>query len=205
VRERSILTRMGMKFMGVDVGAVRKGFDVALLDGDAVELQARCTADEVVAWARRSQPRVIAIDSPAAWAPPGESSRRDERELVRAGICNIRWTPSEAAAADRPYYAWIVNGLALYGALADGPWEVIECFPTASWTRWAGRRGTRRRAAWTREALAGLDLRGLPARTNQDQRDAIAAALTARDHAEERTEAFGAIQVSRPTPASARA
>jgi hypothetical protein len=36
---------------------------------------------------------------------------------------------------------------------------------------------------------------GMPRRTNQDQRDAIAAAVTARQHTQGLTESFGAIVV----------
>ena len=91
------------------------------------------------------------------------------------------------------YYEWIVEGLRLYDALAREPVEVVECFPTASWTRWHGSREGCSRAAWTREALAALNLEGLPSRTNQDVRDAIAAALTARDYAHDHFDAFGDI------------
>jgi hypothetical protein len=51
--------------------------------------------------------------------------------------------------------------------------------------------------AWIREGLAKLGLDNLPARTNQDQRDAIAAALTAREHTFGQTQAIGAIIVPR--------
>src|SRR5207244_8879341 len=66
----------------------------------------------------------------------------------------------------------------LYGAL-DGL-ETVECFPTATWTRLAGPRGRRTRAAWSSHALAELGLAGVPAGLGQDGRDAIAAAVTAR-------------------------
>ena len=46
--------------------------------------------------------------------------------------------------------------------------EVIEVFPTASWTRWQGKRGPWTRAAWTRQGLAAFGLELVPARTNQD-------------------------------------
>ena len=78
------------------------------------------------------------------------------------------------------YYGSIIEGLALFDALAARGVEAIEVFPTASWTRWHGKRGTQTRSAWTRQGLAALGLDGLPPRTNQDQRDAIAAAMTAR-------------------------
>ena len=73
--------------------------------------------------------------------------------------------------------------------------EVIEVFPTASWTRWHGKRGAQTRAAWTRQGLAALGLESVPARTNQDQRDAIAAAVTARQHSLALTETMGEIVV----------
>jgi hypothetical protein len=46
-----------------------------------------------------------------------------------------------------------------------------------------------------------LGLDGVPSRTNQDGRDAIAAALSARDYEHGRSQPFGAIVV--PAPARA--
>ncbi len=87
------------------------------------------------------------------------------------------------------------EGLCLYEALEGAAVRTIEVFPTASWTRWSGRRGATRRSTWTRAGLAHLPLDNIPARTNQDQRDAIAAALTARQHSDKLTEVFGDIVV----------
>jgi predicted nuclease with RNAse H fold len=185
--------------MGVDVGGRRKGFDVALLgDRRLVGWRRRQSVEQVVAWAESAAPRVIAIDSPRSCAPPGATHRPEEKEL-RAAVCGIRWTPPRAALDGNPYYEWIVEGLSLYEALADLPARVIECFPTASWTRWHGDRNGRSRSAWSREALGAVDLCGIPRRTSQDLRDAIAAALTARDYDEGRYEAFGEIVVPRPS------
>jgi predicted nuclease with RNAse H fold len=89
------------------------------------------------------------------------------------------------------------EGLALFDALRGRGQSVIEVFPTASWTRWIGARGTRSRAGWTRSGLGALGLAGLPARTNQDERDAIAAAITARQHTHGLTESIGEIVVPR--------
>ena len=93
------------------------------------------------------------------------------------------------------YYAWIIEGLALFDALVMPGVAVIEVFPTASWTRWHGKRGSRSRSAWTRQGLAALGLEGVSARTNQDQRDAIAAAMTGRQHTLNMTETMGEIVV----------
>ena len=119
------------------------------------------------------------------------------RRTSLAGSCSIRWTPPRARLEANPYYEWIVEGLRLYNALADQPVDVIECFPTASWTRWHGARNGRRRSLWTCEALAALQLEDVPLRTNQDMRDAIAAALTARDYERGRFQNFGDIVVPR--------
>ena len=139
-------------------------------------------------------PRVAAIDSPRTCAPGGQTARQGERQLANS-ICGIRWTPDESHVQASAYYAWIIEGLALFKALAMRGVEVIKVFPTASWTRWHGQRGSRTRPAWTRQGLAALGLDGVPARTNQDQRDAIAAAMTARQHTVAMTETIGDIVV----------
>lgn len=183
-------------WLGVDVGGKRKGFDVALVnDQRLLDLQGRLTREAVVEMVDKHRPRVVAIDSPRCCAPDGEATRAGERQLAKT-ICGIRWTPDESRVRDgNLYYAWIVEGLDLYGSLANGEMEVIEVFPTASWTRWYGKRGSRSRSAWSREGLASLDLAGVLERTNQDQRDAIAAAVTARLFGQGMTEAIGEIIV----------
>jgi predicted nuclease with RNAse H fold len=184
-------------WLGVDVGGRRKAFDVALLDDRRlIGWRPRQSVDQVVAMVEAAKPTVIAIDSPRACAPPGHTHRPEEKEL-RDAVCGIRWTPAEAQLEGNPYYEWIVEGLRLYDALTRLPVHVIECFPTASWTRWHGARRGRRRSAWTRQALAARALPGVPARTNQDMRDAISAALTARDYERGRCQRFGDIVVPR--------
>jgi predicted nuclease with RNAse H fold len=183
------------RWLGVDVGGRRKGFDVAVVGGDQViTLGRRLSCEDVVAVAERHRPEVIGIDSPRACAPDGARSRDDERLLARS-VCGIRWTPDAARVSGGGYYEWIVEGLELYRALAGYDGEVVEVFPTASWTRWHGPRGRRPRSSWTRQALAALGLAGVPERTSQDQRDAIAAAVTARQHSAGETERFGEIVV----------
>lgn len=181
--------------MGVDVGGKRKQFDVALIDESRLlELLDRQRVEDVVAWVDSVRPTIVAIDSPRSCAPPGHGVRPDERAL-RAAVCGIRWTPSRDRLDGSDYYEWIREGLQLYEALEGLAAEVIECFPTAAWTRWSGERGGRARSSWTREALARLELADVPLRTNQDQRDAIAAAVTAREYAHGRCECFGEIVV----------
>jgi predicted nuclease with RNAse H fold len=177
------------------VGAQRKGFDVALIDERRLlRLERGLDREAVVAAAERDRPALVGIDSPRSCAPSGQSARESEREISRR-ICGIRWTPDETRVRGNAYYAWIVEGLALFEALIARQSLVIEVFPTASWTRWAGPRGVRTRARWTQSALPALAVEGIPERTNQDLRDAIAAAVTARQHTHGLTETVGEIVV----------
>jgi predicted nuclease with RNAse H fold len=186
---------------GVDVGAERKGFHVAVVDEDGLvagPTQA-ATPAAVVAWLEPHRPHLVAVDSPRRPAPDGKRSRPDERDLARA-VCGIRYTPDLVSLARSPrYYAWVRHGFALYDALARAGWEPIECFPTATWTRLGGPRQGVPRGLWSRAVLAAQGLGRLPLRMSQDARDATGAALTARLHAQGRTEAFGEIVVPRAT------
>jgi predicted nuclease with RNAse H fold len=187
-----------MTAVGIDVGGRRKGFHGAAVRGSEVVAGPERLADvaTAVAWVVDLAPTVVALDSPGTCAPPGASSRADERELARA-VCGIRWTPGRSRLAGNPYYEWVEHGLELYAALeaagiaAD---RLVETFPTAAWTIWAGPRGKIPRAEWSAAALADLGLAGVPdRRLSQDDRDAVAAALVARLHAEGASTAYGEI------------
>jgi len=182
---------------GIDVGGRRKGFHAAVIDGAGVHAGPTRlpSAAAVIDWLLPHDPAVVAVDSPRRPAEDGSSSRACERRLARE-VCGLRFTPDRRRLNGNRYYEWILNGFALYDALAAGSWEVVECFPTASWWRWAGpRRGTR--AAWSHQALGLLGLGCVPARLGQDGRDAIAAAVTARLYAAGETESYGEIVVPR--------
>jgi hypothetical protein len=191
--------------VGVDVG---KSFDLVAIDEvHIVEQPTRVeTVQEAIEWIRHVKPLLAAVDGPRSPAPDGERSRPCEREFLAAKICNIRATPDRATIAGRvdSYYGWIENGFALYGALCADSTAAIECFPTASWTRWVGRRGGRTRASWTADGLGALKLAATPTRTNQDVRDAIAAAVTARAHVQGRTETFGDLVIPLPSAEAVR-
>jgi predicted nuclease with RNAse H fold len=194
-----------MSFAGIDVGGRRKGFHGAGVTATGIVAgpQRLANVEGVLQWLDALGPSVVALDSPMTCAPPGERSRAGERALMKE-VCGIRWTPDEAKLEGNAYYEWIVCGRELYEALdrerARTGWEVIEVFPTASWTVWAGLRGSLRRARWTRQALEDMALDGLPARRlNQDDRDAIAAAITARLHAQGKSRTFGEIVVPTDT------
>jgi predicted nuclease with RNAse H fold len=189
------MLRLVARWAGVDVGGKRKGFDVAVIDDyQVLALRNRQGCQQVVDLVTAYQPALVAIDSPRSYAPEGQTAREGELQLARS-ICAIRWTPDARRVRESPYYAWILEGLALFDALSGSDVEAIEVFPTASWTRWHGKRGPQTRAAWTRQGLAASGLDDVPARTNQDQRDAIAAAMTARQHTLAKTEMIGDIVV----------
>jgi predicted nuclease with RNAse H fold len=198
---------MNAWYAGIDVGGRRKGFHAAGVSATEVVAGPHRLAkvEGVLQWLDALEPTVVALDSPMTCAPPGEGSRAGERALMK-DVCGIRWTPDETKLEGNAYYEWIVCGRELYEALdrerARTGWEVIEVFPTASWTVWAGPRGSLRRGRWTRQALEGMALDGLPPRRlNQDDRDAIAAAITARLHAQGRSRRFGEIVVPTHSPA----
>ncbi len=182
---------MSRAWIGVDVGGKRKGFDVAVIDESRlVDLRRRLDVTAVAGLVEEHRPEVVAIDSPCCFAAPGRRTRESELELNRE-VCGIRWTPDEEMAQG-PYYEWVHEGLALHRALeGSSKSEVIEVFPTASWTRWLGPRGQLSRSRWTSKGVQALALEGIPAKTNQDQRDAIAAAVTARECSAGGTEALG--------------
>jgi predicted nuclease with RNAse H fold len=179
----------------VDVGGPRKGFDVALVDERRLLwLESGLRSRPLIELIESERPIAVAIDSPRSCAAPGKTARDSERHLASL-ICGIRWTPDETRVRASPYYAWVAEGLALFDALEAVGVEAIEVFPTASWTRWLGRRGTQTRSAWSQQGMAALGLEGVPTRTNQDQRDAIAAAVTACQHTHGLTQKIGEIIV----------
>jgi predicted nuclease with RNAse H fold len=188
-----------VKCAGVDVGGRRKGFHGVVIDGRAIVAgpERLRSADEATAWLAANGAQLVAVDSPIAPAPRGRASRVSEREL-RQAVCGIRYTPDRAGLDVNPvYYEWIDNGLELYAALAAAGLASVECFPTASWTRWFGTRGLDSRARWTSRSLGSLSLAGVPARLNQDARDAVCAALTARAVSRGEVDWFGPIAVPR--------
>lgn len=207
--------RRAAVWAGIDVGGRRKGFHVAILReaGHGPELPERprrlATPRDVVRWLGHWAPALVAVDSPRMLA---DDRRRfaGERRLARE-VCRVRYTPTRAALRRQKlsraptYYEWIECGLEVYAALAAAGLRAIESFPTAAWTRWAGPRRGRPRARWSAQALRRLGLHGVPRRLGQDERDAIAAAATAREFEAGRCERFGTIVVPRGRRSARRA
>ena len=171
---------------GVDVGGRRKGFHLAVIEGDRVtELDHYPDAQTLAARLVELKPQAVGIDSPSEWAPEGEKSRPVERDFARKKICGIRYTPDLATAQAHPgtYYEWIFNGMELWDALCVHPHfegRLFEVFPTASWTIWHGPRGGRRREEWSHEALLALPLQLPDLMWTQDLRDAVGASFTVK-------------------------
>jgi hypothetical protein len=93
-------------WLGVDVGAERKGFDVAAVDERSLVLLCGGLAvGGVLGLVDERSPVLVAVDSPRSCAPAGHTSRADERE-VRRRVCGIRWTPDLTEVGRGDYYAW---------------------------------------------------------------------------------------------------
>ena len=180
---------------GVDVGGPVKGFHYAVLSGAGLVDSGRADSPDRLATAIASHaPTVVAVDGPRSLAPDGLAGRPCERDFLGEGMCGLRLTPDRATMVARGgenHLAWIGRGLDLYRRLDAGPWQVIECFPTAAWTVWGGARNGRSRARWSAAVLAGFELSGVPARMSQDARDALGAALTALAFARGMHRSFG--------------
>ena len=101
--------------------------------------QRHTECEAVAELVEKERPTVVAIDSPQCCAPMGRSARDGERQVAKS-IRGTRWTPDERHVYASAYHAWIVEGLTFFHALATCDVEVIEVFPTASWTRWHGKR-----------------------------------------------------------------
>ena len=179
---------------GVDVGGRRKGFHVALIGRRRLlHLERASSAATAAALLRAHRPVLVAVDGPRRAAATGRA-RDDEIAFARAGICHIRFTPTARVVRSNPHFEWVCHGLELYELIDRDGLRAIECFPTASWTVWGGRRSGNR-AGWSDRVLRRMGLGSVPDRLGQDFRDAIGAALTAREHDQGRTRAYGEIVV----------
>ncbi|MBD2719205.1 DUF429 domain-containing protein [Synechococcus sp. FACHB-909] len=177
--------------VGIDVGGPRKGFHAVALSGGAYAAQlATSDVQDLAHWCRSVvQASVIAIDAPCRWSSDGRA-RPCERELRQQGIiCFASPTRQAAVAHPNGYYNWMLQGEALYQALAashplvarlpiNGP-GCFETFPHAiTWHLRGGQAQASQKRAQRRAVLqqAGIDLAPL---TSIDWIDAALCALTA--------------------------
>ncbi len=173
--------------MGIDV-AIARGLDIVVLDDShrvvfgPTTLRLADLADLI----RRTEPHVIAIDSPPAWGSSGKS-RPIERQLQALGI-NIFPTP--AAEFARDLHRWMETGFEVFKVAGDLGYPLhtggassarisIEVFPHASAVMLRGSLASVgvAKSVWRRAALeaAGVDCSEM---RTADHLDAALAALT---------------------------
>jgi len=118
-------------------------------------------------------------------------------------VCSIHYTPDEQAVTDGgDLYEWVRYGFEVRTALEAAGVACVEVFPTATATRVIGERGERPRARWTATAVAALGIKGLASNMNQDERDCVLAAYSAREHVAGRSDVYGTIVVPRAAAAA---
>lgn len=177
-------------FVGIDVGQSRH--HVAVVDAKGALTSygvpsAGYDTNSAVALVRELTPACVAIDAPREPAHPGSMSRACERDVQRTVGCRIFPTPDAERLAGHWGEGWTRAGFELFRALEHRSVpHVVEVFPTATRTVWAGARPAGAgKARWSdhvcRLYAASLTTDALlPARWNQHQRDALTAAWTAR-------------------------
>jgi len=184
--------------VGIDVGGMRKGFHAVALTGGRYAVQCT-TADvgELVAWCRKIDASVIAVDAPCRWSTDGRA-RPAERQLMKKGIWCFS-TPTRQRAIEHPgnHYGWMLRGEALFQVLksthplcSQPPAKGLKCcfetFPHAiAWHLTGGKAVAKKKRAQRRALLeeAGINLDEL---TNIDLVDAALCALTANHLADGR-------------------
>ena len=173
----------GSRVIGLDLTAsAKKATGVALLDGKQVQTCSIDTDDELLAYIRKHQPRIVSIDSPLGLPGGGAEIKKS------AGI--VRLAESDLASIGIPAYPALIDsmkpltlrGIALkqkIESLHPAP-VVIESYPGAAQDILALPR-KQRGLELLREGLRGIGLNGpgLDAKSH-DEIDAITSALVGR-------------------------
>ncbi len=105
---------------GVDVGGPCKGFHAVALKNGAFHGHTDSDSPaKIAAWCKSKNATVVAVDAPCKWSATGRA-RTAERALMRKGIWCFS-TPDRDSAAGHPknHYGWMLNGEALFKALAS--------------------------------------------------------------------------------------
>lgn len=175
--------------IGIDVGGPKKGFHaVALNAGGYWEKFATPDAASMVEWCRRIGARAVGVDAPCRWSLTGRM-RPAERALAAEGIHSFA-TPSRAAAENRDFFRWMINGAELFrllearyplfdgGNATSGP-VCFETFPQAVACALAGKVvSAKRKSVVRRELLSEAGIATAPL-TSIDTVDAALCALAA--------------------------
>ncbi len=189
-------------FVGIDVGAARKGYHAVALRDSALHAKFKSAdATAIARWCRDVDARIVAVDAPCRWRIHGQPARAAERELAADRISCFS-TPTVERARGHAFYTWMFAGQELYTALApDFPLYTgtlatrarctVESFPQAVACVLAGEHVSARGKLARRTALlqhAGIDVTAL---TGIDEIDATLCALAARALAAGRHHAYG--------------
>jgi len=207
-------------FVGVDVGAARKGYHAVALRASRIHAKFHSSdAVAVARWCREQDARIVAVDAPCRWRIHGQPARAAERALAADRISCFS-TPTVERARGHAFYTWMFAGQELYtalaaefplynGTLADRARCAIESFPQAVACILAGENVSARDKLARRTALlhhAGLDVAAL---AGIDEIDATLCALAAQALAAGRHKAYGdpasgfIVVPSDPLPAAA--
>ena len=174
--------------LGIDVGGVRKGYDLVLLDDvrTVVETERHVTLEALRGHIDAWRPDVVCIDSPPGWAI--DAPRATEAAVLALGLSLYR-TPWVEDKKTNAFYAWMLAGFEAFSAARDASYPMydggasvqgtaLEVFPhaIASVLHAARRPGDVRKHTWRREALSasGVDVAAL---RGSDQCDAALCAL----------------------------
>lgn len=119
-----------MVIVGIDVGGVKKGFHVSVLDlaEGFVDLRNFHTSEGIVDYMREFEAlKLVAIDCPPRAQIGGPRTRLAERQINQAGF-KVQWTRRRPMEPDE----WMLNGEKLWKSLEklSPQVQMIETFPT---------------------------------------------------------------------------
>src|SRR4051812_27414506 len=111
--------------LGIDVGGVRKGYDLVLLDDARRVLQTQrhvgldALRGHIDAW----RPDAVCIDSPPGWAV--DVPRKTEAYVLALGL-SLYLTPWTEAAKVHAFYAWMLAGFDAFCTARDAGYAVYD-------------------------------------------------------------------------------
>lgn len=119
-----------MVIVGIDVGGVKKGFHVSVLESGVgfVDLRNYHGPEEIVGYLRGFDSlKLVAIDCPPRAQINGPRTRLAERQINQAGF-KVQWTRRSPMEPEE----WMLNGEKLWKSLEELSPQVqmIETFPT---------------------------------------------------------------------------
>ncbi len=129
-----------MLYAGIDVGGVKKGQALCLMNADRVvrRLEHGLSVSEVLDVLHEVSDglRCVGIDAPRqpVSSEAEKSGRACERELVRETGFRVQWTPRECDL-EKQYNRWMIQGFELFARISRELSHVrtLEVFPSASY------------------------------------------------------------------------